>query len=220
MNKRFFVISVACLFAYFISSTATFALSQETETTSVNTTKERFYESNINYHNIIPKITYKGNRSISVVVRDQRPYVLSGQTGPEYVGIFRGGFGRPYDLGTSTLKPLAYEFSQFIMSGFMAAGFKTNDSATPDRIVSIDILEWLSVSGSSFLSLTFGTDLHYSLVVRVTDGKDNVLTNQEVKGTDTLGGNFSQIYELIPRGTENLFNRILNSPNFRLALTE
>jgi hypothetical protein len=70
------------------------------------------------------------------------------------------------------------------------------------------------------LSFTFGTDLHYRLLVKVFDGKSKVLIQQEVKGSDSLGGNLSQINELIPRATENIFNKILNSSNIRTTLTE
>ena len=187
------------------------------ENSSILTTQ---YTSYIEYHNISPKINYKGNKTISVIVHDKRSYVLSGQTGPEWVGIFRGGFGRAYDIGTSTLKPLADEFSQAIVNGLLVAEFKIMESSIPDRVISIDILEWLSVSGGGMLSLTFGTDLHYKLIVKVFDEKYKVLMQREVYGKDSLGGNSSQIYELIPRATENIFNKILNSSDIRTVLTE
>jgi hypothetical protein len=209
----------ACFFVFLIAGCATAPLSQKTETAS-DSTAAHFYEKNIDYHNVIPKINYKGNKTISVIVNDQRPYVLSKQTGPEYVGIFRGGFGRAYDIGTSTRKPLADEFSQAIVNGLSAADIKIVESATPDRVISMDILEWLSVSGGGMLSFTSGTDLHYRLLVKVFDRESKVLTQQEAKGTDSLGGNLSQINELIPEATGNIFNEILNSYNIRTALTE
>jgi hypothetical protein len=209
----------AWFFVFLIAGCATVPLSQKTETAS-DSTATHFYETNIDYHNIIPKVNYKGNKAISVIVNDQRPYVLSKQTGPEYVGIFRGGFGRVYDIGTSTRKPLADEFSQAIINGLLAAEFKITESATFDRIISIDILEWLSVSGGGMLSFTRGTDLHHRLLVKIFDGENKVLTQQEVKGTDSLGGNLSQINELIPGATENIFNESLNSSNIRKVLTE
>ena len=219
MQTLSFRIVNACLFVFLIVGCATAPVSEKTET-APDSTATHFYETNIDYHNIIPKMNYKGNKTISVIVHDQRPYVLSGQTGPEYVGIFRGGFGRAYDIGTSTLKPLADEFSQSIVNGLLAAEFKITESATADRVISIDILEWLSVSGGGMLSFTRGTDLHYRLLVKVFDGKSKVLTQQEVKGSDSLGGNLSQINELIPGATENIFNKILNSSDIRTVLAE
>jgi len=194
--------------------------SQLSEGTYLSKPAKRYYDTKINYHDIIPKINYRGDKTISVIVNDKRPYVLSRQTGPEYVGITRGGFGRPYDICTSTLKPLAEEFSQFIVNGLVAVGFKIMESSTADRIVSIDILEWLSITGGGLISFTFGTDLHYNLFVNVFDGKNKILAQQEVKGTDSLGGSLSQINELIPRATENIFNKILSSSEIRTALTE
>ncbi|MCX5820229.1 MAG: hypothetical protein NT047_10020 [Deltaproteobacteria bacterium] len=209
----------ACFFVFLIAGCATAPVSQKTEA-APDSTAAQFYETDIDYHQIILKINYKGNKTISVIVHDQRPYVLSGQTGPEYVGIFRGGFGRAYDIGTATRKPLADEFSRAIVNGLLAAEFKIMESAASDRVISIDILEWLSVSGGGMLSFTRGTDLHYRLLVKVFDGKGKVLIQQEVKGSDGLGGNLSQINELIPGATENIFNEILNSSNIRTGLTE
>jgi hypothetical protein len=185
----------------------------------------RIYDSYIDYHNVIPKINYRGNKIIAVIVHDQRPYILSREKDTEYVGLYRGGFGKPNDIKTSTLMPLADEFSQSIVNGLLAAGFKTMESSSTNRIVSIDILEWLTVTGGGItggeiISFTSGTDLYYKLVVKVFDEKNNILIQQEVKGTDRLGGNLTQIYELIPKATENIFNKIFNSPDIRKVLTE
>lgn len=176
---------------------------------------KRFYESNIDYHNIIPKINYKGNQSISVIVHDKRPYILSGEKGAEYVGFFRGGFGRPYDLGTETLNPLADELAYCITAGLNAAGFtigKTN------KVIAIDIIEWMTVSGGGLISFSAGTELHYKLIVKIFDGKNNLLVQQEIKGADDLKCSLSQIYKAIPEGTEKLLSRILNADDIRKEL--
>ncbi|MCE5319269.1 MAG: ankyrin repeat domain-containing protein [Parachlamydia sp.] len=178
------------------------------------------FESYIDYNNITLKITYEGNKGVSVIVNDKRPYVLSGQTRPEWVGITRGGFGRAYDLGTSTLNPLADEFSRFITNGLVAAGFKKNELSSADKVISIDVLEWLSVTGGGVLSLTFGTDLHYKILIRVSDEKNKVLVQKEFQGKESLGGNLSQVYELLPRATGEIYNAILNSSPIRTALLE
>jgi hypothetical protein len=52
----------------------------------------------INYSNIKADLQYSGSRSVAVGVLDQRPYILSGQSDPRYVGTMRGGYGNPFDL--------------------------------------------------------------------------------------------------------------------------
>ena len=56
----------------------------------------------INYSNIKADLNYSGSRSVSIGVLDQRPYVLSGEKDPKYVGTMRGGYGNPFDLWTQS----------------------------------------------------------------------------------------------------------------------
>lgn len=182
--------------------------------------KEARFENYIDYQNIAPKISYKGHKTISITVQDKRPYVVSGQTRPEWVGITRGGFGRAYEIGTSTLRPLADELSRSLISCLGNAGFTLSESLSSDRFIQVEILEWLSVTGGGALSMTFGTDLNYEIIVTISDEKKNILVKQQFKGVEILGGSLSQIYELIPRGTESIYNEILNSQSIRLALSD
>lgn len=177
----------------------------------------RFYESNIDYHNIVPKINYKGNQSVSVIVQDKRPYILSGEKGPEYVGFFRGGFGRPYDLGTETLKPLSEELSYCITSGFNAAGFTAGNAK---KIIAIDIIEWITVSGGGLLSFSAGTEFDYALVIKILDEKNNILVQKEIKGAEDLKCSLSQINKAIPEGTEKLLSSFLNADDIRIELSK
>ena len=46
------------------------------------------------------------NSSVSVGVWDARPYVLSGEKSPQWVGLQRSGFGIPYGVHTHSGAPL------------------------------------------------------------------------------------------------------------------
>lgn len=212
MKKIYFILALFILTLIVTGYTA-----EKTVQAQSPTTVTRFYEANIDYHNSIPKISYKGNQPVSVIVHDKRPYILSGEKGPEYVGFFRGGFGRPYDLGTETLKPLADEFVHCIAGGLNAAGFTTGNAK---KFVSIDIIEWITVSGGGLISFSAGTELNYAIVIKILDEKNNVLVQQEIKGTEDLKCSLSQIYKAIPEGTEKLLSRFLNADDIRTELSK
>lgn len=178
------------------------------------------FENYIDYQRISPKVSYLGNKKVAVTVSDKRPYVLSGETPSEWVGITRGGFGRAYELGNSTLRPIAQEFSRVLTTALADSGLKIVESSNADRILKIEILEWMSVTGGGVLSMTFGTELDYKILVSVLDDKNNILVKQEVNGADRLGGNLAQIYELIPRAAENVFTGILNSSPLRSVMAD
>jgi len=178
------------------------------------------YTSYIEYNKIRPKINYNGNKTISIIVNDKRSYVLSRQSGSEWVGIWRGIFGRVYDMATATLNSLAYDFSQSISNSFAEAGFKTAASSSADRIFSIDILEWMSVSGGGVRSLTSGTEITYTLYLKVTDVKNNTIMQKEISGKDLFYVNEPEMVNIIPQKTEDIFTKILNTTDLRLALTQ
>ncbi len=47
------------------------------------------YDAYMNYRYLYPKITYNGNKKISITVHDKRPYVLSKEKAAGYVGLWR-----------------------------------------------------------------------------------------------------------------------------------
>ena len=48
-----------------------------------------------------------GTNEIGVAVVDRRPYVVSGDKQPDFVGLQRGGFGNPFDVTTKSGNPMA-----------------------------------------------------------------------------------------------------------------
>lgn len=78
--------------------------------------------------------------SVTVAVTDQRPYVLSGEKNPWFIGKYRGGFGNPWDVSTDNDEPLADVLSRGISDALLNRGF--GSSVDPDRTVSVTIREW------------------------------------------------------------------------------
>ena len=62
-------------------------------------------------------------RTLILSVEDWRPYVLSGDKEPNFVGLQRGGFGEPWDVTTASGNPMTEDMSAAIVSGLKGAGY-------------------------------------------------------------------------------------------------
>jgi FOG: Ankyrin repeat len=72
----------------------------------------------------IPKINFRSNKKITVVVYDKRSYVISGNTKPEYLGFIQN-YTRPLtEMTTANKRPLAEVLANNIAYGFKDAGFE------------------------------------------------------------------------------------------------
>lgn len=144
-----------------------------------------------------PTLALAGTRSVAVVAQDARPYVLTRQKTPAFVGLSRGGFGNPFDVTTASGRPLADDFAATIARSLQSKGFKaTALSAAPagapdvrtlaaragaDRLALVMIHEWKS---DTFMS----TALHHELTLQVFDANGSELANNRIAGRTSLGG--------------------------------
>jgi ankyrin repeat protein len=203
------------------------------------------YAYSINYHNIRPSLNYTGNRSIAVVVQDQRPYVLSGNNGPEYVGqIGEGGF-RPSYISTLTGRPLYQEISYCINETLKWQGFKPVSvpiqqyavvseviekikTANVDRVILIKITEWMSQATCHYAirpssrCLVSSTYFAYNVSLTVLNEEGQAIAQSHADRVDDLGKFSSFVYlshfEKVQEATERLLQKLLNSSDVRLAL--
>ena len=183
------------------------------------------YEAYLNYRYLYPQISYVGNKKISVIVRDQRPYVLSKEKAGSYVGWWRErGIARAYayDIGTLSQKPLSDDLTFCISEALIDAGFsiiryhsQIQISHEVDRIIYVNINEWITDTYSA-------TGLNYDLDIKIFDRRNVLLGEKNIKGEDNLGGSGGMrerfIYELVPAAMENTLNKMLNSPEIQAAL--
>lgn len=76
---------------------------------------------------------------VVVMVADQRPYVVSGDKPPYYIGHYRAGFGNPWDVTTDDRKPLADIITVDLNEELEALGFETEGTG---RTLSVTINDW------------------------------------------------------------------------------
>ena len=78
----------------------------------------------ITYSNTTANLDASGDKAVGVATLDQRPYVLSGNKTPSFVGLSRGGYGNPFDVETPGGAPLTDEISESVSRSLAARGFK------------------------------------------------------------------------------------------------
>lgn len=109
-----------------------------------------------NYATATPLLEAEGTNSVTVAISDQRPYVLSGDKTPDFVGLQRGGYGNPFDVTTAGEQPFAAQFSGAIATALSARGYQAISTpiapGTPadkvpfetDRLLYVAMREWKS----------------------------------------------------------------------------
>ena len=145
-----------------------------------------------------PDLALQTSRSIVVAAQDMRPYVISGEKVPNYVGTQRGGFGNPFNVGTESGRPLADDFGNAISSALARRGLRSTmvsvaASGTPpdvrtlatragaERVALVQIVDWKS---DTYMVVT----LRYDVTLRVFDASGKQLATSRVSGGDNLGG--------------------------------
>jgi hypothetical protein len=153
---------------------------------------------------------------IAVAVQDRRPYVLSGSRPESFVGIRRGVYGIPIDLGTTSGQPLSGDIAVALAQSLKFNRIEATPVAVPPkaskdqafkavldagkaRAVLLTIDEWRTDS-------MVNTDVHYGLRVEVIDRTARVRGLNEVFGKDQLGGNANGP-QVLAKKLEDLFNR-------------
>ena len=146
---------------------------------------------------VSPDLAPQGSRTVVVAAQDRRPYVVSGEKVPNYVGTQRGGFGNPFNVGTASGKPLADEVSAAVMSALARRGFRASTVSVPasgaqadgralaaqsraDRVALLQISDWKSDTYTS-------VNLHYDLMLRILDASGSELATNRVSGQENLG---------------------------------
>ena len=80
--------------------------------------------------------------TIAVNVRDERPYIKSGDKPPYFIGKYRGGFGNPWDVTTKDKEPLADSLRRDIAKELQALGHLVVSAGTETRMLDVAIRDW------------------------------------------------------------------------------
>jgi len=136
------------------------------------------------------------HRSLILSVEDLRPYVLNGEKEPSFVGLQRGGYGNPFDVTTSTGKPMTEDMSAAIVKGLMDVGYrvvnvqgrleivslvKTAVKENATRIVVLKVYDWKS-------DIYFGITLNCDLRLSVFDANGELLAENTMNFEKEIGG--------------------------------
>lgn len=131
-----------------------------------------------------------------LLVRDLRPYILSGDKTPDFVGLQRGGFGNPFDVTTLSGQPMATEMTEAIADGLANSGYRVIDvygkhdmaalisraaSEEASRIVVLRVKEWKS---DIMMSIT----LHCDMTLSIYQADGEMLAESSAQLTEAAGG--------------------------------
>jgi hypothetical protein len=150
------------------------------------------------YTAVRPNLAVQGTLPVAVVVQDVRPYILTKEKTPDFVGLQRGGFGNPFDVTTESGRPLADDFSMSIADALARRGYKTMQAKAPAGRVPPDARAVAAESKASRVALVtihewksdtyHNVALIHEVTLRVFDATGAPLATSSVSGRDNLGG--------------------------------
>ena len=136
-----------------------------------------------------------GRMVLLFAVDDQRPYVVSGEEPPFFVGEQRSGYGIPFNVTTSDQRPFAAVVQETVQRDLQAAGFSVKPIAdkaaanVASAVQSAAARRAIAVVMREFKSDTFNNiNLDYDFEAIVYDANGNELARDKIAGEDELEG--------------------------------
>ena len=166
------------------------------------------------YGNAIGGLPVSGSGKLALDVVDARPYVLSGDKNPDFVGLQRGGFGNPFDVRTGSGRPLAAEMRDAIAKALQQQGFSVvGGTESAPRKLELRVLEWKT-------DVMMKMKTTYDLQLSVFDASGALLAQSKTKGEDVGTGGFeSGNATNAARTFELRFTELVRDEAVRKALT-
>jgi len=173
-----------------------------------------------------------GHSDLGLAVIDERPYVLSGDKKPDFIGLQRGGFGNPFNVSTESGRALAVEMAEAMTSELEDNGFKVFDlhvSESGSKIVASAIHEAAKTRNVILIVHEWKTDammsfgLTYDLRLKVMDESANLLAEAETSGIkEKLGGaGFEGANSIAAANAfSSKIGQLFNDPDVMRALNE
>lgn len=166
------------------------------------------------YGNAISGLPVSGSGKLALDVLDVRPYVLSGEKKPDFVGLQRGGFGNPFDVRTGSGRPLATEMRDAIAKALQQQGFTIvggNEGAP--RKMELRVFDWKT-------DVMVRMKTTYDLQLSIFDASGALLAQSTAKGEDVGSGGFeSGNATNAARTFELRFTELVRDESVRKALT-
>jgi len=123
------------------------------------------------------------NIAVAVQVSDDRPFIVSGNKAPSYLGHYRAGFGNTWDVNTKDKKPLATMIQSDLSADLQSLGFSVGPQESAMRIVKVSIIDW---NFDTYLNGKFWYDCR----VVVLDPQGRKLSEQQLRDTVVIEGSF------------------------------
>lgn len=184
------------------------------------------------YKNQAIKVELVTDQKVAVAVVDQRPYIVSSNKTPNFVGLHRAGFNIPHDVTTLSNEPLSDSISSAIVTGLKS---KNIDAEVIKTKASADILSTLkTLDVSSFTKLLlihfselksdtkFNTRFIYNIGAKVTDSERTVLAENSLVDRKVLinKGIWPTTFARtnVPVAFQKVIEELLNDPKIIDAL--
>ena len=171
-----------------------------------------------------------GTNEIGVAVVDRRPYVVSGDKQPDFVGLQRGGFGNPFDVTTKSGKPMAADMQVALARELEDQGYKVIELhfSSPDDAAVGQVIKQNGAKRNVVLLLNdWKTDammkfgLTYDIVLQIVDQDYGVLAQADSKGVKEVVGGAGMAGQnslTAARAFELKVSRLFNDPEIKSAL--
>jgi len=189
------------------------------------------FGSKMKYHDTT--IDFASTKSpVGLTVWDQRPYVLTGNKSPQFIGLQRSAYGIPFGVHTESGVPLVIEFRQAIQKRFEnnSVSVVANDipfATSKSYVISslaktkapvcilITVVEWKSDTLSN-VAFT------YDLIAEAYDTSSNLLAQKRLTGKKSLDASFwnpiGSSERLMVEQQRLIFGELLSSPEISAIL--
>ena len=130
-----------------------------------------------------PSTTAATGTAVAVAVRDERPYVTSGDKPAYFIGTYRAAIGVPWDVTTKGKQPLAALLENDIAIELRSLGYAVVPRPDASRVLDVAILDW------NFDAYLDGS-IWYELNARVVSPDGTELASSRIKESQPTKGNF------------------------------
>ncbi|MBF0462718.1 MAG: hypothetical protein HQL87_15165 [Magnetococcales bacterium] len=135
---------------------------------------------------------------------DQRPYVLSGNKSPAYIGHYRGGFGNVFDVKTVDAVALATMIQKDLLSELTGLGFQVGDDKQA-KIIKVEIKDW---NFNAYLNGRFV----YALELSINDPSGQNLYKKNFSGEEVINGSiWTGAKGAFEREMPKIYSKVLKS---------
>lgn len=173
-------------------------------------------------------------KQVALGVQDQRPYVLSGDKSPEFVGLARSGVGIPYGIHTRSGHPLSDDFATAISSGLESKKIKVTIVTIPykdSRDQAIKLLQDVKAPRSLLVTIVdWKTEMYVNasadvgLIADVYDSSGALLATNTVRDRQAISNAFvtftpeSDMAPKVKALAQESLAKLLNDPKIVDAL--